>query len=218
MGRLIAMHVAQAGHRVSVVSASADRGGRLLERLDGDGHRLHVGPISAALVVAADAIALAVRSRGSALTGDHLGDHRPLVLDLSSPSAVDDAGAHRLGDRLLTLDQLARVEGATPVLRAAVERRLRAEVDGEVERFVAWLGAREHADALAVLHGEADAVRRRHLERLGRRSDLDSEQLAAVDAASAAMLSELLHGPSMELRRGGSDAATVRRLFGIGGR
>jgi hypothetical protein len=30
------------------------------------------------------------------------------------------------------------------------------------------------------------------------------------------MLGELLHGPSVELRRGGADAATIRRLFGLG--
>ena len=218
MGRLIATHVARAGHRVTVVSASADRGGRLVEQLDGDGHRLHVGPISGALLDTADSVVLAVRSRRMALTGEHLGGGRPLVLDLSSPGAVDGSAMERLGDRLLTLDALAGVEGSGPALRPDVERRLRAELDAEVERFVGWLDARQHADALTVLHGEAEAVRRRHLDRLGRRTDLDAEQLAAVDAASAAMLNELLHGPSMELRRGGSDAATVRRLFGIGSR
>lgn len=217
MGRVIATHLAARGHRITVVSASADRGGRLVEQL-GDGHRLHVGPITELRLGAADAIALAVRSRGMALTGGQLGGHRPLVLDLSSPGAVDEPATVQLGDRLLTIDELARIEGATPVLDAAVERGLRIELEAEVERFVGWLDARQHADAIAVLRGEADAVRRRHIDRLGRRSDLDAEQLAAVDAASAAMLNELLHGPSMELRRGGSDAATVRRLFGIGSR
>ena len=217
MGRLIATHIARAGHRVTLVSASADRGGRLVERLDGDGHLLHVGPISRSVVSRADAVALAIRSRGAALTGEHLGECRPFVLDLSSPGAVDEAATERLGDRLLTLDALAAVEGASPVLDPAVERRLRADLDAEVERFVGWLGVRQHVDAIAALHDEADAVRRRHLDRLGRRADFNAQQLAAVDAASAAMLKELLHRPSMELRRGGSDAATVRRLFGIGG-
>jgi hypothetical protein len=29
------------------------------------------------------------------------------------------------------------------------------------------------------------------------------------------MVAELLHGPSVELRRGGADADTIRRLFGL---
>jgi hypothetical protein len=31
------------------------------------------------------------------------------------------------------------------------------------------------------------------------------------------MVGDLLHGPTVELRRGGADADTVRRLFGIDG-
>ena len=120
-----------------------------------------------------------------------------------------------LGDRLLSLDHLGQIVGAAPVLAPEVERRLRAELDHEVERFVSWLEARRSADALAILHGGADAVRRRHLDRLRRRGGLRPEQLAAVEAASAAMVGELLHGPSVELRRGGADAVTVRRIFGL---
>jgi hypothetical protein len=50
---------------------------------------------------------------------------------------------------------------------------------------------------------------------LRRRARLRPEQFAAVEAASSAMLRELLHGPSVQLRRGGADADTVRRLFGL---
>jgi glutamyl-tRNA reductase len=66
-----------------------------------------------------------------------------------------------------------------------------------------------------VLRASADAVRRRHFTRLAQRTSLDAEQLAAVEAATAAMVGELLHGPSVELRRNGADADTVRRIFGL---
>jgi glutamyl-tRNA reductase len=118
-----------------------------------------------------------------------------------------------LGTRLLGLDRLAEVAGSAPVLGPEIERRLRLEMDAEVDRFIAWLDTRRSADALAILHGEAEAVRSRHLERLRRQGALEPNQLAAVEAASAAMVGELLHGPSIELRRGGADADTVRRLF-----
>ncbi len=105
--------------------------------------------------------------------------------------------------------------GAARALTPATERRLRSEMEAEVNAFVAWLDARRSAGAQSALFAGAEEVRRRHLDRLRRRGTLDERQMAAVEAASAAMLGELLHGPSVELRRGGADAATVRRLFGI---
>ena len=216
MGRLAALHLARAGHRVNVVSRSAERGGRVRKQLPGSQHRVVVGSLEAAGVAAARAVVLAVRSREPMLSARHLGaGAQPWTLDLSTPAAASPDAAALLGERLLTLDRLGEIAGAVPVLAPGVERRLRAEMDDEVERFVAWLDARRSGDALAVLHGEADAVRRRHLDRLRRHGGLGPGQLAAVEAASAAMMGELLHGPSVELRRGGADADTVRRIFGL---
>ena len=216
MGRQSAARLAEAGHRVTVVSHSADRGRGLVEQLPGAEHRSVVGPLDADAVANAGAMVLAVRSREPLLTSAHLAaDARPWTLDLSTPAAVSPEAERLLGDRLLTLDRLGSIAGSAPVLDPEIERRLRGEIGAEVERFVAWLESRRSGDALAILHGEADAVRRRHLERLQRRAGLEPEQLAAVEAASAAMVGELLHGPSVELRRGGADADAVRRLFGL---
>ena len=215
MGRLIATRMAEGGHRVTVISASAERGGRVLEALPGDGHRLHVGTITAAILADARAVALAVRVRTPILAPELIPTQPPWVLDLSAPSAIDAGATALLGNRLMALDALGALAGTAPVLEPAVERRLRTEVEEEVAGFVAWLEARRGAGALEVLHGEADALRRRHLARLRRRGSLDERQLEAVDAAASAMVGELLHGPSVQLRRGGADADTVRRLFGL---
>ena len=215
MGRLLARRLDDAGHRLILVSRSAERGGALLESLSGERHRLVVGEISATVVGEAAGLALAVRTRRPLLTAAGLGARRPWVLDLSAPSAVAPDAAGRLDDRLLTLDALGARTGGRRVLGAAAEGRLRADLEDEVESFVAWLGGRRADEAVAVLRGEAEALRRRHIERLRARASLSDEQLAAVDASSAAMLRELLHRPSVELRRSGTDAGTVRRLFGI---
>lgn len=216
MGRLAALHLAGAGHRITIISRSAERGRRVLERLVGSQHRLVVGSLEPATVASSRAVVLAVRSREPILSALQLqAGAPPWTIDLSTPAAVSADAAALLGRRLLTLDRLGEIAGAAPVLAPGVERRLRAEMDDEVERFVAWLDARRSGDALAVLHGEADAVRRRHLDRLSRSAGLGPGQLAAVEAASAAMMGELLHGPSVELRRGGADAETVRRIFGL---
>lgn len=216
MGRILAHRLAGAGHRIRLLSHSSERGGSLLEQLPGSDNHLQVGSLSAEAVHAADAISLAVRTREPILDASLLAGARPWVLDLSAPPAVNADARNVLDDRLLTLDQIGTRAGGRQVLEPAVERRLRAELDREVERYIAWLVARGGGDAIALLHREADAVRRRHLDRLRSRAGLDDQQLAAVDAASAAMLGELLHGPSVELRRGGTDAATIRRLFGLG--
>jgi glutamyl-tRNA reductase len=214
MGRLVARALASSGHPVTIVSSSAERGGRLLSTLSGDGHTLSVGPLEPALIRSVAALALAVRGRATALRADLLPDHdTPWVVDLSTPPAVDPAAAARLGERLLDIDRLAEVRSSVPVLDASAEARLRDRLEHEVATFVEWLEERRAADALALLRREADAVRSRHLARLRRRAGLDEAQLAAVEAASAAMLGELLHGPTVELRRGGADAAVVRRLF-----
>jgi glutamyl-tRNA reductase len=216
MGRLLAVGLATAGRTVIVVSRSAERAERLLAELPGSGHRLVVGPMTTRLLDAVMGIGLAVRSRSATLTGSSLEHGRPpWVVDLSAPSAVDSSAADRLGDRLLTLDELGAAHAGSPVLSPATEARLRRRLDDEVDAFVGWVRTRSGADALALLHREADGVRRRHLDRLRRRAVLDDAQLAEVEAASAAMLGELLHGPTIELRHGGADAATVRRLFRI---
>lgn len=216
MGHLLAGRLAEAGHPVTVVSASSERGAHVLSSLPEGEHRLAVGPLNSEILGACGGVALAVRSRMPALTGDMLsGGTVPWVVDLSAPSTVERAAATKLGDRLLDVDHLGAQAGRPAVLSPSSEARLRQRLAEEVHSFVAWLAARQGADALTLLHREADSVRGRHLERLRRRGALDDSQLAAVEAASAAMIRELLHGPTIELRQGGADAATVRRLFRI---
>ena len=215
MGRILARRLSADGHRLTIVSRSAERGGALLQSLSGNGHRLAVGPLGAAVVARADAIVLAVKGREPLLAERALGDARPWTLDLSAPSTIEPAAAAKLGDRLLTLDELGARLDRRPVLSERAEQRLRAELREEVDAFCRWLDARRGGEALAVLHREADALRHRHIEQLRARARLDDAQTAAVEAATAAMLRELLHGPSMRLRHGGADGATVRRLFGI---
>jgi glutamyl-tRNA reductase len=216
MGRILARGLAEAGHRVVVVSRSADRAGALRDELAGGGHGVVIGSLSGEVVSGCDAIALAVRGASPALNEGLLhGEHLPWVLDLSAPPAVSAEAAVRLGDRLLALDAIGGRGASSEPLAPATERRLRSELTIEVDRFLAWLDSRSTSDAVGLLHREAEEVRRRHLDRLRRRAGLGPAQLRAVEAATAAIVGELLHGPSRELGRGGADAATVRRIFGI---
>ena len=215
MGCLLARGLATVGFPVTIATASEERGRGLLESLPGQGHALAVGPLGRHLVSTASGLALAVRGARPALTSDMVAlEATPWVVDLSTPSAVESALAERLGQRLLSLDELGQCHGSSPVLEPGVEVRLRRRLGAEVRAFVEWLEGRQGADAASVLHRSAEDVRLRHLDRLRRKGSLDDTQFAAVEAASAAMFGEFLHQPTLELRHGGADADTVRRLFG----
>jgi len=217
MGRRTAALLAGAGHRITVTSQSLERAQRAVAALPAGGHRAGVGTPTPEAIATSDAVVLAVRPRAAIVDATHVTPRAPrFVLDLSTPAAVSRSAALALGERLLALDRLGALGSATPVLDPRVERRLRRELDLEVARFQSWVEARGSSDAVAVLRDGAETLRRRHLDRLVRRARLAPDQAAAVDAASAAMLGELLHGPSVELRRGGADADLVRRLFRLG--
>ena len=220
MGMRSASQLSAAGHRVTVVSRSSERAARMVRSLPGEGHAVRItsSDLDADAIAAVAAIVLAVRTRHPLITASTLaGGCRPQVLDLSVPSAVSADAARLLGGHLVSIDQLAAVDGARPVLDPKVEQRLRRELEQQVDDFVAWVSIHGASDAITLLHGEADSLRRRHLDRLRDRVELAPEQVEAVEAASAAMLRELLHRPSVALRRGTADADTVRRLFGLSG-
>ncbi|MGH2456461.1 MAG: hypothetical protein ACRDHD_09430, partial [Candidatus Limnocylindria bacterium] len=81
--------------------------------------------------------------------------------------------------------------------------------------FLAWLATRGSGDGIRLLRGHAAEIRGRHLDRLRRSGSLDRRQMEAVEATTAAMLGELLHAPTVQLRADDDAAALVRRVFGI---
>lgn len=218
MGRLFAHLLAGEGMTVTVGSRSEPRAGAIVAGLP-NASRHRAAPLDTALRDAArhDVVAIAVRSASSPLDRQHLepAHPRPLVVDLSAPPAVTPAAALLLGDRLLDLDRLGALSSARP-LNAATERRLRVTAAEGAARFIDWWSTRSNGDGIALLRAHADEIRERHLERLRRRPDLTTAQLAAVEAATAAMLGELLHVPTLRLQREPNAREVVARIFGIG--
>lgn len=191
VAREVASRLAADGVRLTVVSRSPERAHGLVASLAGDRHRV-AGPD--AITASHELIVLATRVAEPLLTRF---DGNALVVDLCAPSGVDAALRPVLGDRLIDLDRLGH-PGAT--LPAAVEGRLRAELADERDRFVAWLAQRGTRDEIVDLRRRADAVRRRHLDRLRRQAGLGDEQLAAVERMTGALVNELLHEPTIRLR------------------
>lgn len=213
MGYQIAARLVEAGWRVTIASRTEERAALVRDRLPGGPVATATWPAAAQVAAEYDVVAIAVRSAAArlALAGD---GRLPYVVDLSTPPGVTPESRVLLGERLLDLDALGAAPGRAP-FPPAVERRLRAQLDAEVDRFVAWLGARAAGDSIALLRDHAEEIRQRHLDRLRRRAGLDPEQARAVEAATAAIVGELLHGPTVELRSGPDAAARVRQVFGF---
>ena len=112
----------------------------------------------------------------------------------------------------MTIDEIMRTAPVIPVLVLddALDPVALAEtlVRGGLPVIEVTLRTPGALDAIRAMANVPGAI-------VGAGTVLDEAQLAAVEAASAAMLGELLHRPTVEIRRGGADAATVRRLFGI---
>jgi glutamyl-tRNA reductase len=218
MGRLLAEHFARAGMTVTVGSRSESRARRIIDHLSTPNrHRVVATPTALGQVADHDVVAIAVRSSSSPLDTPHLerGGRLPLVIDLSTPSAVTSGAAAVLDDRLLDLDRLGALSVSSPLSDVA-ERRLRDAARNEAHRFMDWWSMRPNAAGVAMLRAHASEIRERHLDRLRRRPDLSPAQMSAVEAATAAMMGELLHTPTERLRREPGAREVVARIFGIG--
>ncbi|HET8571398.1 MAG TPA: hypothetical protein VFN14_05875 [Candidatus Limnocylindria bacterium] len=199
VAREVAAGLAAAGTRCTVASRSAERAEQLANMLPGGPHRgmLLDSAFETGAETGADpgVIVLATRTAGPLLRSSR---SRGLVVDLCAPSAVDPALRPVLGARLVDLDRLGHATNALP---AAVERRLRAELADERDRFVAWLAERTATGRIVELRSAAEDARRRHLDRLRGHGDLAEDQLAEVERMTIALVNELLHDQTVRLRR-----------------
>jgi glutamyl-tRNA reductase len=215
MGRRLATCLADAKVEVSVASRNLARAERLARELPGDRHLGITLSMAFDGSLDYDGVAIAVRSATARLETRHLATDSVIVVDLSSPPTVAPQAAEILGDRLLDLDRLG-VADQTSRLSPSTERRLRDEARAEAGSFAAWLATRASGDGIALLRAYGEETRRRHVQRLRGRSRLTAEQADAVNAMTSALVGELLHGPTVRLRREPDAAQQVREIFGIG--
>jgi|SRR5579859_113588 len=214
MGRQLAMRLAAAGASVTVASRHLGRAAQLANRLPHPGRH---AAVELELVLSSplefDAVAIALRGGTAPVTETHVSADRMHVVDLSAPRSVTSGAASALGERLLDLDDLGAAQATT--LPPAAETRLRVEAHREAIRFATWLELRSSGEGIALLRHHADEVRERHLARLGARAGLSADQAEAVGAMTEALVAELLHVPTIQLRRDPDAAQRVREVFGI---
>lgn len=149
-------------------------------------------------------------------------DGRPLLLiDIAVPRDVDPACGELEGVTLYDIDDLQAVIARNLSMRAEETPRALEIVEEEIQRFARWLGQLDALPTVAALraHGN-DIVEQVLAENSGRWEAASERDLARVEAIARAVMSRLLHEPTIRLRslsedRGHASLELVRELFGL---
>lgn len=165
-------------------------------------------------------IVVAASSGSGFLIGPSALDHRAnplLVLDVAVPRDVDPAVRDIPGVILHDIDDLqtACAEGWRE--RAEEVALVEAIVAQEVLRFMVWWEQREATPVISALYQEAEALRRRELDKALRLlGSLSPEERRRVEDFSRSLVTKLLHDPVIALKSEASDPEVLHvaeRLF-----
>jgi glutamyl-tRNA reductase len=161
-----------------------------------------------------------VESARSAKRGRH---QRPLFLiDIAVPRDIDPAARQLGGVFLYDLDDLKSVAEANLRLRMREAAAAEALVDAEVSEFLEWQKSLDVVPLLVELRRRGEEIRRGEIEKArARLGTLTPEQEQALEAATAAIVNKMLHGPTVQLKELAKDGhppeliGIIKRLLGL---
>lgn len=224
-GVAVALHKA-GGADICVVNRSPERGAALAQRVGAT--TVGFDRLDAALE-AADVVVASTGSGEPVITADVLtraraGSSRPLhIIDIAVPRDVEPEVADLDGVDVLDLDDLRDWADRGRAKRAKEADLVRKIVAEEVENFGVEQTSRQAAPLVASMHQAAEAVRASEIDRFANRlADLSDVDRGVVEALTKAIVSKLLHEPSVRLKsdagtpQGDRNAAAVRDLFDLG--
>jgi glutamyl-tRNA reductase len=147
---------------------------------------------------------------------------RPLLLiDIAVPRDIEAACGELQGVSLYDIDDLQAVVARNLSMRAEEGPRAQEIVEEEIHRFARWLGQLETLPTVTALreHGN-ELVEQVLAENSGRWESASPRDLARIEAVARAVMSRLLHEPTIRLRsfsdeRGHASLELVRELFGL---
>ncbi|HEX2086971.1 MAG TPA: glutamyl-tRNA reductase [Solirubrobacteraceae bacterium] len=144
---------------------------------------------------------------------------RPLlVLDIAVPRDVDPACAELDGVRVVDMDGLQRVVATNVQGRGSEAARGEEIVEEEIGRFAEWMGSLDVVPTIAALRAHGDGIVARVLaENAGRWESASARDVARAEAIARAVMTRLLHEPTLQLKEHGSHARLelARELFGL---
>jgi glutamyl-tRNA reductase len=147
---------------------------------------------------------------------------RPLLLiDIAVPRDIDSGCGELEGVSLYDIDDLQAVVARNLGTRASEIPRAEEIVEEEIQRFARWLGQLDTLPTVSALRAHGNALVEQVLhENEGRWESASPRDLARVEAVAKAVMSRLLHEPTIRLRslseaRGHASLELVRELFGL---
>jgi glutamyl-tRNA reductase len=214
MGRLAAFAARRRGARIRIASRTRERAATLAAEIGATS-----ADLDRAMAEAPPVGVVAALAGHWDVPDEHLDQAvaaGTVVVDLSSPPSLPEAQRQRLGDRLVSVDDLATMDQDGPDARLRLRlERLISRAGGD---FCHWLRARESVPAIAAVVNNAEARRAEELAWLRRRlPELSDEELAVVEQMSHRLVAALLHAPLSALT-GDDDGQlepAARALFGI---
>jgi glutamyl-tRNA reductase len=149
-------------------------------------------------------------------------ERRPLLLiDIAVPRDIDPECAELEGVTLYDIDDLQASVERNIVGRAEEAVRAEGIVEEEIRRFARWLGQLDALPMVSALRERGnELVEQVLLENAGRWETASQRDLVRVEAIARAVMSRLLHEPTIRLRslsgdRGHASLEIVRELFGL---
>jgi glutamyl-tRNA reductase len=147
---------------------------------------------------------------------------RPLLLiDIAVPRDIDAGCGELDGVTLYDIDDLQAVVARNLDTRASEVPRAQEIVEEEIQRFARWLGQLDVLPTVSALREHGNTLVEQVLaENDGRWESASPRDLARVEAVARAVMSRLLHEPTIRLRslseaRGHASLELVRELFGL---
>jgi glutamyl-tRNA reductase len=143
-------------------------------------------------IVGRDELELVMRARGG----------RPLLLiDIAVPRDVEPSCAEIEGVTLRDIDDLQAAVAHNLSSRAADVPAAERIIESEIQRFAQWLGALDVRPTIGALHERGESIVESVLgENAGRWESASPRDLARVEALARAVVSRLLHEPTIRLR------------------
>ena len=144
-----------------------------------------------------------------------------LLIDIAVPRDIDAGCGELDGVTLYDIDDLQAVVARNLGTRASEIPRAEEIVEEEIQRFARWLGQLEVLPTVSALREHGNALVEQVLaENSGRWEAASPRDLARIEAVARAVMSRLLHEPTIRLRslseeRGHASLELVRELFGL---
>ena len=144
-----------------------------------------------------------------------------LLIDIAVPRDIDAGCGELDGVTLYDIDDLQAVVARNLDTRAGEIPRAEEIVEEEIQRFARWLGQLEALPTVSALREHGNALVEQVLaENAGRWESASPRDLARIEAVARAVMSRLLHEPTIRLRslseeRGHASLELVRELFGL---